>query len=338
MATIKDIAKLTQVSSSTVSRVLNYDNTLSVTDDTRRKIFEVAEELDYKTPKQRNRNTEKRIKIGIIHWYSQQEELEDPYYYSIRKGVEQECTNKNIEITTIFKNNDSYSSTELKELSGVIAIGKFSNEDIEEFSLCYPNIVFADSCPNEKIYDSVVIDFKRAVLEVLEHLLSLDYETIGFIGGREYIGEDQEPIEDGRILTYNRFMKDKGLYDIDNIYLGRFIAEDGYKLMKGAILKGNLPKAFFIANDSMAIGAIKALYESDISIPKDISIISFNDIPTAKYIVPPLSTVRVHTEFMGATAVGLLLERINENREIAKKVVIPTELIIRESCKKKSDQ
>jgi LacI family transcriptional regulator len=83
----------------------------------------------------------------------------------------------------------------------------------------------------------------------------------------------------------------------------------------------------------MAMGAIQALYESGLNVPQDVSIVSFNDISTSKYLIPPLSTVRVHTEFMGATAVGLLLERIKDEREIPKKVVIPTELIIRESYK-----
>ena len=83
----------------------------------------------------------------------------------------------------------------------------------------------------------------------------------------------------------------------------------------------------------MAIGAIQALYEANINVPNDISIVSFNDIPTSKYLVPSLSTVKVYTEFMGVTSVQLLLERINEGREIPKKVIIPSELTIRESCK-----
>jgi len=106
-----------------------------------------------------------------------------------------------------------------------------------------------------------------------------------------------------------------------------------YNMMKKAIDKGDIPTVFFVASDSMAMGVMQALYESNLKVPQDVGIVSFNDIHTSKYLIPPLSTVRVHTEFMGATAVVLLLERIRENREIPKKVVIPTELIIRESYK-----
>jgi len=333
MATIKDIAQLAGVSISTVSRVLNNDTSLSVADETRKRIFKIAEELDYKTAKQRNRGPDKRIKIGIMHWYSQKQELEDPYYYTIRKGVEEECANKKIETTTIFRNEDHNISTELKDLDGVIAIGKFSQEDIEEFLLYSNNLVFADSCPNQRKFDCVVIDFKMAMLDVLDYLFKNNYKRIGFIGGREYVGKYREPLEDEREITFKKHMMEKGLYDDSCVYIGRFIAEDGYKLMKEAILKGDIPKAFFVASDTMAMGALKALYEHNIRVPDEVSIISFNDIPTSKYAVPPLSTVRVHTEFMGITAVDLLLERINGNRSIPKKVVIPTELVIRESCK-----
>ena len=102
--------------------------------------------------------------------------------------------------------------------------------------------------------------------------------------------------------------------------------------MKEALLKKNPQMAFFIASDSMAIGAYKAIIESGFSIPNDISIIGFNDISTAKYMTPALSTVKVYTDFMGETAVDLILERMKNERAICKKVVIPTKLIIRESC------
>ncbi|MBS3994743.1 MAG: LacI family DNA-binding transcriptional regulator [Alkaliphilus sp.] len=333
MATIKDIAKIAAVSSATVSRVLNNDIALSVGEETRRRIFQVAEKLDYKIPKKRNRNIEKRINLGIIHWYSPKEELEDPYYLSIRKGIEKECYNKKIEITTIFKNDEKYTTNELKDIDGIIAIGKFSKEDIETFAIYYKNIVFVDFDPEGMIYDSVVSDFRTTVAALLTYLYDKGHRKIGFIGGKEYVGRNKEVIKDERDVTYYDFVKEKGIYDAECVYLGKFTAESGYELMKKAIEKGPIPSAFFLANDSIAIGAMKALHEANINVPKDVNIIAFNDNPTSKYLMPPLSTVKIHTEFMGVTAVGLLIERINENREIVKKVIIPSELILRESSK-----
>lgn len=334
MATLKDIAKLAGVSIATVSRVLNHDSSLIVTEETRKKIFEIADKLHYKTVKQRNRNLDKRIKIGVIHWYSEKEELGDPYYLSIAKGIEKESLRKRIEVVTIFNNGDRYFVNDMNNLDGVIAIGKFSQEDVEEFVAYSENIVFADYSPNEKKYDSVVVELGKAADEVLNYISKMGHNRIGFIGGREYIGKKKEPIEDEREKTYTDFMKKRGLYDPEAVYIGRFTSEDGYNLMKKAIEKGDKSTAFFVASDSMAMGAIQALYESSIKVPDDVSIVGFNDIPTSRYLIPPLTTVRVYTEFMGATAIDLLLERINEDRKIPKKVVLPVELIERESCRK----
>jgi len=333
MATLKDIAKLAGFSLATVSRVLNHDTSLNVSDDTRKKIYEVAEKLGYQTIKQRSRNLSKRIRLGVIHWYSQKEELGDPYYLSVAKGVEKECFSRKVEFTSIFKDGDKYTTGELNDLDGFIAIGKFSNEDIQEFSAFSRNIVFVDSSPNDKVYDSVIVDIGSATREVLEYIERRGHVRIGFIGGREYVGKDRISLEDERERTYRGFTGERGIYEERNIYIGSFTTEGGYDMMKRAVSKGDVPGVFFVASDSMAMGVIQALYESGLKVPGDVGIVSFNDIPTSKYLIPPLSTVRVHTEFMGATAVGLLLERIKEGREIPKKVIVPTELIIRESYK-----
>jgi len=335
MATIKDIAQKAGVSLATVSRVLNYDNTLSVTDETKKRIFEVAEELEYKTVKERSvlRNNDKRLKIGIIHWYSEKEELGDPYYLSIRMGIEKECSEKNIDVVKIFKKEEQYGNSAIENFDGIMAIGKFSREDIDNFSKYSSNIVFIDSSPNERKFDSVIIDFKEAMIEVLKYLMQLGHKEIGYIGGREYIGPNKELIRDKREKTFYDFMRENSLYNPNYVRTGKFTAEDGYKLMKRMLENEEIPTAFFIASDTMATGAIKAIHESSLNVPEDISIVGFNDIATSKYLVPPLTTVKVYTEFMGVTAVGLLLERINESRDISKKIVIPFELIIRESCK-----
>ena len=88
MATLKDIAKLANVSSATVSRVLNKDKTLSVGEETRHRILTIAEELGYEKHKRSTNSNQERQKIAIVQWYSEQEELNDLYYYSIRIGLE----------------------------------------------------------------------------------------------------------------------------------------------------------------------------------------------------------------------------------------------------------
>ena len=100
-----------------------------------------------------------------------------------------------------------------------------------------------------------------------------------------------------------------------------------------AIHSNKLPSAFFIANDPIAIGALKALNEAKIKVPEEISIVSLDGHPITALTNPSITTLQVPTEFIGETAIELLLERLEKQRKIAKKVIVPTQLVERESCK-----
>lgn len=337
MATIKEIAKKAGVSSATVSRVLNYDASLSVSDEKRQRILEIAEELSYKPPRRRRGKQEAgKYRIGLIHWYTMNQELDDPYYMSIRLGIEKICYEQSVEIVKIF-NPASYDFHQLESVDGFIAIGKFTDQQISTFYEHTPNIVFVDSSPQEDRFDSVVIDFERAVINALDHLWAQGHRRIGYIGGREYIGEENLALGERREAVFKTHMRTLGAYDADRVHVGLFLAESGYRLMKEALERHpEMPQAFFVASDSIAIGALRAIHEFGYSVPNDVSIISFNDIPTSGFTVPPLTTIHVHKEFMGETAVCLLLERIVKKRDISKKVIVPTYLNCRESVRKVS--
>lgn len=330
MATIKDIATKAGVSISTVSRVLNFDESLNVPDVTKKKVFEAAEELNYVKRKEKRNHQNSNTKIAIVHWYSEKEELGDPYYLSIRIGVEKKCDEESIQTIRL---NKEEASLNKEGIDGVVAIGKFSKEEIEFIKNISDNIVFVDSSPNEDLFDSVVIDFRKAMTEVLDYLTDLGHTTIGYIGGEEFVNKKKEKVNDYREITYIEYMKASGIFKEDILSLGNFTHASGYEIMKSMLKLKGVPTAFFIANDTMAIGAYKAVLEKGLRIPEDISIVGFNDISTATYLAPSLSTVKVYTEFMGESAVELLLERLKTNRAINKKVIIPTKFIIRESCK-----
>jgi LacI family transcriptional regulator len=337
MTTIKDIAIRSKVSSSTVSRVLNNDETLSVTKETRQNILRVAEELKYIPVKKRGSinggsNTSK-AKVGIVLCQSFEEELSDPYFLPIRQGIENECENQGLSDVEVFKLQNLNSSQSRSDIDGLIVIGKANPEFIEKISIGTQHIIYIDHCPNEKKYDSISIDFNKATDEVLEHLLGIGYKRIGYIGGKavEHSPNKSLSIKDDRQTTFENRMKKENLYDNDNIHIGDFTMTQGYELMKFALKQGNLPNAFFIASDPMAIGALRALQESNLRVPEDVAIVSFNDIEMASYASTPLTTVKVHTEEMGRAGVRLLIERIN-GRKIPLKVIVPTELVIRESC------
>lgn len=330
MATIKDIAEKAGVSIATVSRVLNFDETLSVTDETKKRIFEVAESLSYrkKSPKRINIST----KIAIVSWYTEEEELEDLYYLSISLGITNRCQQKNISAVKFFYSHYD-ELLELTDIRGIIAVGKFSTAQAENLKRITDNIVFVDCSPNEDKYDSVIVDFERATKNVIDYLLIKNHKSIGYIGGMELYRDKSDNIVDLREKTFRSYMKEKGHYNESAVYIGNFTVSDGYTLMKKAIQEHgeNLPTAFFAGNDQIAIGCLRALLEEKIDVPERVSIVGLNDISVSKYVFPPLTTVKVFTELMGETAVDLLIEQL-EGREIPKKVSLGTKLIKRKSC------
>ena len=180
MATLKDIAKLVGVSPATVSRVLNYDKTLSVSEDTRKRVFEAAEELNYKKTKKKTSvlDSHKPVLIGICQWYSPKQELADPYYLSIRSGIEKYCFEKHIETRTIFGDEKGIPVGQFDNVDGIIAIGKYSEDEVRAFSRISSNLVFVDSSPNEKKYDSIIVDFEVAVREVLDYFIVSETSNI----------------------------------------------------------------------------------------------------------------------------------------------------------------
>jgi len=326
MATIKDIAKKAGVSNATVSRVLNFDDTLSVADETKRKIFEIAEDLDY-VPIRRRKN--RRVsKIGIINWYDTQKELSDPYYLYIRLAVEKKCEELGFEFLR-FNNLGEYEN--FKKVDGIVAIGKYDIDVINKFASYNDNIIIVDYSPSDA-YDSVVLDFKDAMDKILNHLYDKGHREIGYIGGKEYYTNGQE-VFDFSYKYFREFMFVNGIFKQENCYFGEFSHKDGYRLMQEAITKENIPTAFFCGNDNLAVGAYKAIYEKGLKIPDDISIIGFNDLPGSKYMIPSLTSVRIYTDYLGESSVELLKEVMETDREHAKKVVIPVNLRIRESVR-----
>lgn len=336
MTTLRDIADKAGVSPATVSRVLNHDNTLSVSNETKVRILEIAEELEYKTVRERkNINAESRLSFGILDWYSEIELLDDPYYLYLMTTIEKECALANIDTFKITKQNDHY-QVMVNHVDGIIAIGKFSDAEISDLSDRTKNIVFLDSSPQEKVFDSVTINFRLGISEALQYLLDLGHTQIGFMGG-SVVGDHKEITIDNRKQVFVDFMEEHQLYKPDFVYTGsRISCNEGYNLINQALKAGNMPTAFLIANDTMATGALRALHEARINVPNDMSIIGFNDLAASKYLIPPLTTIRVHLSFMAETAIDLLKERIYKDRVIPKKVLIPSELVVRKSCKKRN--
>lgn len=324
MATLKDIATEAGVSLATVSRVLNDDPTLSVKEDTKHRILEIAEKLEYRSSsaKKATKDTKKRHHFLALYNYRQEAEVNDPYYLSIRHGIETQCDKLGITLTNCYKGDKD---AEMGKITGVLLVGKIDNAVLSKMpkrlhdSICY--IDFSDS---ENTHDSVDIDLARISKQVIDFFVEQGYSRIGFIGG-----QDEPNTADIREKAFVEYGTLKGVVSDADIYRGDFSSLSGYNLAKALLAKGDYPNALFIASDSIAIGVLRALHEDGINIPNDIALISVNDIPTARFTFPPLSTVRIHSEMMGIQGVNLLVEKYRDGRALPLQVYVPSKLKLR---------
>ncbi|MCW8327716.1 transcriptional regulator EbgR [Photobacterium sp. SDRW27] len=324
MATLKEIATEAGVSLATVSRVLNDDPSLSVKEETKRRIFEIAEKLEYKTTQSRKASTKHRLHFLAVFNYKQDIEVNDPYYLSIRHGIETQCEKLAIQLTHSYEGKVD---GKLKNIDGVLLVGRQSEQTLEQIKALTSNITYIDYTDFDHEFDSVDIDLARISKEVINFFTEQGYSRIGFIGGQDSI--DQPDIREIAFAEYGQL---KQVVSEQDIYRGDFSSSSGYKLAK-VMLDGDYPNALFIASDSIAIGVLRAIHEKGLRIPEDISLISVNDIPTAKFTFPSLSTVKIHSELMGSQAVNLLLDRSRDGRVIPIRVYVPSKLKLRDTTK-----
>lgn len=335
MATLKEISALANVSLATVSRVLNNDKNLKVLDETKEKILQIAKDLKYKTPKQRaSEKKERKFEVGIAQMLDSNEQQDDIYYILLKNILEELCLSNNIHTTTLFRNDKRIFITNTKnKLDGIFAIGCFSPDEIKNFESYSKNIIFIDSTPDELIYHSVVPNYQLGVKIAINHFLENGHSNIGFIGSFYSFGNTKE-VEINSIFRYFKsFMEEKNYYNQDYNINCALNSKDGYIKVKQYLSScRELPTAFFISSDAIASGALKAFSEYNISIPENVSIITFNDTNISEFATPPLSSIRVFMKENSKAALSLMQE-LWKGEHGVKKIVMPCNIIERESVR-----
>lgn len=342
LAKIKDIAEQAKVSAATVSRVLNNDQTLSVSEETRERIFAIAKDIGYKPARIKRMKKENDLsnqEVGLLLWSSPDDEKEDPYFSSVRRGIEKRCDELGLRVGQVVRGNN-LDCHALQHLSGLIIVGSFDMEDVKKV-FSKKNIVLVNHLLGHREFDMVNLDFQQAVEDVLNHFFRLGHRSIGLIGGHEYVykmgpNKKGQTIVDARKQHFERIMREKGFFNPEFVYTGDWTTASGYEIMQQILRKPQRPTAVFVSSDPMAIGALRALHEHGVKVPEEMAIAGFDDIEVSAYVNPPLTTVKVHPEQIGRTAVQLLLDRI-EGREVPLRVVIGTQLVVRGSCGGRGD-
>ncbi len=337
MVTIKQIAHAVGVSPATVSRVLNFDATLSVTPQTRKAIVETAEALNYATPRNRARKAaapKADQKIALVHFLRPEQELADPYYVAIRLGIERRCADLKFEPVQVYHSEAVPDGARLRKASGVIVVGLHSPAQIDWVCAHNRHVVFADFSPAGDEFDSVRADLDLAMRKLLHSLEDQGFRRIAFVGWETDSSRSAIGVPDRRLPAYRAWMQARDRYEEALCRIGDNTEESGYLLTRALLESGQRPEALVTGNDNMAVGAYRAIHEFSLKIPGDIAVASFNDIPVAQFLSPPLTTVRLPAEEIGQSAVEMLFEQLN-GRVTAKCTILASRLIQRASTKGK---
>jgi LacI family transcriptional regulator len=190
-------------------------------------------------------------------------------------------------------------------------------------------VVLLNSAVDGRAYNTLNVDNFGGARAMVRHLLSHGHRRIAIIKGAERNHDAAE-----RLRGYRTALAEAGLTASPELELdGDFTEAAGFAAAERLLALAPRPTAVFAANDSMAIGALSALHEAGIDVPREVAVAGFDDIPIARYVSPPLSSVRVSIGDLGARAVALLMRAVTgEGRGERRQEIVDTELMIRGSC------
>lgn len=353
MATLNDIAEACGVSKATVSRVLNQDPGFSVGEETREKILSTAAEMNYEMGKKRRYASIRKkldqesggkwkpgisraMKVGILAYSFPGDNVDHGYYDTIINSVMTEMKRLNPSMQLEFRYVHQAVYEQLEGLDALFIMGKFSLDPEHELVKVIRYKVIVDYPAPKNSFDSVLVNFKEVVYQVMDYLQQNGRKKIGFIGAEDHLTRlsdgKQLPCKDIRLASYENYCREKGMDLSENIWITEwFEPEEGYQMTKKAIEAGKLPDAFLYASDELALGGYRAFSENGIQVGKDISIVSIDNLPYASYLTPPLTTVALNMALLGKTAAMALDSQI-KGRDYPLTFYTPVELIERESC------
>jgi len=326
MVTIRDVAKKAGVSISTASYALNDSGPVS--QETRQRVLKAAQELKYHpNANARHLRSSKTNTIGLIV-----SDLAGPFFSELIRGVQEKTLAADYDLMAIsaIGGFDSTAAKFLKERrTDAIIIFAHNLDDglIKSAARRDMPIVLIDRPIEGKYIINIKVDNFEGAYKATEYLISRGHEEIAYISGSEDSYDNKQRFEGYKAALEANGMK----YNPDLIYRGNFVEAGGYAAAKLMISKGYVPRAIFAANDEMAIGAINAFGESGVKGGEDVAIIGFDDIRIARYVVPPLTTMRQPTYEIGCLAVNLVLRALAGDFPESK-IMLPAELIIRRSC------
>jgi len=325
--TIRDVAEKANVSVATVSRVLNESD--SVRAETEEQVLRAVRALDY-LPNETARDLRKKTTrtIGVLL-----PNMHGEFFAQVTRGLDQRAREEGLHLLV------SNSHTDEEEVESVLRslIGRvegliilWPRLDIEFLEALVPDdlpVVLLNTSGELSRFQTISFDNRPGAYAAVEHLADHGHERVAILTGGPANFDARE-----RLAGYRQAVGDLGLVGDSSLELeGDFTQESGRSAMDRFLALDPPPTALFASNDSMALGALRGLHEAGIRVPDDVAVVGFDDIPTAAYATPSLTTIHAPTLELGKQATEALL-RISRGETAPAHRSLTTHLVRRESC------
>ncbi len=329
MATMKDVARLAGVSTSTVSHVIN--NNRFVSDAVREKIEAAISELNYApSALARSLKINQTHTIGMLLTASS-----NPFYSEVVRGVENSCYERGYSLVLCNTEGDeermnrSLETLLQKRVDGLLIMCTESHLPSEDILKRYPSIptVMMDWAPFEGDSDLIQDNSLLGGEQATAYLISRGYTRIACIAGPQ----DKTPAR-LRLEGYKQAMAAAGLPILPGYIINSdFEFQGGFNAMNQLLSLNPAPQAVFTSNDAMAVGVYHALYQAGLSVPQDMAVIGYDNIELARYMTPPLTTIHQPKDELGELAIDALIHRLADPGVSPQLLVLTPELIERAS-------
>lgn len=333
--TTLDIARRAGVSRTTVSFILNNTPGKNISEETRQKVLQAVEELDY-LPNETARSLamRKHRSIALCICYNHYL-FSDAYVIRLVEGMTPVLNKHRVQLVIQSLRLSQSNYLELAERDDVEGIILFNTHDNDEglSELVKSNFpVVAIGSIAEGTILQVDIDNRQAAHRATSHLLELGHRRIAMIVHAPMVYYAAKH----RQLGYRQALEEAGItYRKELVRTAGFSEASGKEEMQELLKAKPLPTAVFAGNDTVGYGALQAVREAGLTVPEDISILGFDDNLLSRYLNPPLTTMSVPASALGGTAARQLIDMLNGKPPPEKRrIILPTHLAIRSSCKK----
>jgi LacI family transcriptional regulator len=335
MATIRDVADLANVSIATVSRVLNESGYVSPELDQR--VRQAIATLGYRrNALARNLRRNESLTVGVLI-----PDSSNPFFAEVAKGIEEICFSQGY--TVVLCNTDENSQKAASYLSSlyqqrvagfvVVTTEKLQEHIRQSLDDDFP-IVIVDRAVSNLDMDSVVSDNYGGARQAVEHLISLGHRRIGFV-----VGEKELETIRSRWSGAVDAMHGAGIGVDQRLVYSKvdYLPGSGYAATESLLSQHTPPTAIFAFNDLMALGVLNYAQSHGTAVPEQLSVVGFDDILIASYAVPSLTTIAQPKYELGRTVAEILLQRIQGHRGERVNLVLPTQLVVRNSTARPMD-